>query len=46
MATYFMSKSLNLFYMVRHGKVSTMVVTENKSGTSYVVDQRRENVQK
>lgn len=44
MATYFMSKCLNLFYMVRHSKVSTMIVTENKSGISYVVDWRREKV--
>lgn len=44
MATYF--KCQNLFYMVRHGKVSTRIVTENKSGTLYVVDWRRENVKK
>lgn len=29
-----MSKCLDLFYMVRHGKVSTMIVTEHKSGIS------------
>lgn len=45
-ATYFISKCQNLFYMVRHGKVSTRIVTENKSGTLYVVDWRRENVRK
>jgi len=46
MATYFMSKCLNLFYMLGHDKVSTMIVIENKSGVSYVVDWRRENVRK
>lgn len=41
-----MSKCLNLFYMVRHGKVSTMIVTENRLDIFYVADWRRENVQK
>lgn len=46
MVTYFMSKCMDLFYMVRCGKVSTMLVIENKSGVSYVLDWRRETVQK
>lgn len=46
MATCFISKCQNLFYMVRHGKVSTTIVTDNKSSTLYVVVWRRENVRK